>query len=388
MKILFCNIFDDPKHYMYSVIHNWLQRLNNNPSLGVSIQPFCTALNVPGMRAPMKLLDIKWKSKDRELLNIYNSIINIIDQYDVIINFGGVNLHPDFVKQLPILKVWLFYDDPESSEEYSRYMSTSHDLCAVGNIASLNDYLQWGNENVFWAPIGFHYDDYDPSLTYDEIISGNRENDIVLLCERVALFRRSKVDKYSLAFPNGQYYGNGWPKGFLPEKERIPLLQNSKIGVNIHNSTGPINFRTFYLPANGVLQICDNKENLGKIFELGKEVIGYNSIEEAIELTRYYLSHEEERRMIAANGFLKAISTYDEISCFRIIVDKIKEAMKSKDVNVQPKPLDLGVKQSELITLFDKFIYFFPKYLKSVYRRLLKFYRNIVYNFKSLLQSD
>ena len=89
-------------------------------------------------------------------------------------------------------------------------------------------------------------------------------------------------------------HGAGWPKGFLPEKERVPLLQRTKIGVNIHNSTGPINFRTYYLPANGVMQICDNKKHLPMVFELNKEVVGFDSIEEAIDLCRYYLEHDEE----------------------------------------------------------------------------------------------
>ncbi len=64
-------------------------------------------------------------------------------------------------------------------------------------------------------------------------------------------------------------------------------MQRTRVGINIHNSTGPINFRTFYLPANGVLQICDNKSHLGRIFELGREVVGYQEIAEAIELCRY-----------------------------------------------------------------------------------------------------
>jgi len=91
------------------------------------------------------------------------------------------------------------------------------------------------------------------------------------------------------------------------------------VGINIHNSTGPINFRTFYLPANGVLQICDNKSHLGQIFELGKEVVGYDSIDEAIELTRYYLEHEEERRAIAAAGWRRTLREYNEVAAFDFI---------------------------------------------------------------------
>ncbi|MBK6450624.1 glycosyltransferase [Candidatus Brachybacter algidus] len=378
MKILFCNLFNDPAHYMYNIVHGWINRLNKDENLNVDIDLYCTSLNIPGMRAPFKLLDIKWKSKDGELMKMYDGIINNIHKYDALINFGGVNLHPEFVKQLPVVTIWNFYDDPESSEEYSRYMSMSHDLCAVGNIASLDIYRTWGNKNVFWSPCGFRADDYDPLLTYENILSGQRENDITLLCERIGPFRRSKVDKFSLNFPQGLYYGNGWPNGFLPEIERIPLLQNTKIGINIHNSTGPINFRTFYLAANGVMQICDNKSHLGKIFNLNEEVVGYDTIEEAIELTKYYLNNDSERRNIAANGFLKVIKSYNETECFKIISDHIRNYLNqnSKQIN---GPINLGHKQNALLTLLEKIIYFLPKYWRAIIRRIIRLIINIKY---------
>ena len=221
MKILFCHIFDDPKYYMHNAIHSWLNRLNTNIKLDVEITSFSTALSIPGKRAPFKLLDLKWKSKDPELLNIYEAIIKDIHKFDALINFGGVNLHPDFVTQLPVTTVWNFYDDPESSSEYSKFMANSHDLCAIGNIASLEDYKIWGNKNIFWSPCGFRFDDFEPSLKYEDIIQKERTNDIALLCERIGPYRRTKVDKYSLKFPQGAYYGMGWPKGFYPEDQRI-----------------------------------------------------------------------------------------------------------------------------------------------------------------------
>ena len=56
------------------------------------------------------------------------------------------------------------------------------------------------------------------------------------------------------------------------------------------------------------------------MFELGKEAIGYDSIDEAVELCRYYLEHEEERREIAGAGWRRAMSDYNEISTFRSIM--------------------------------------------------------------------
>jgi spore maturation protein CgeB len=44
--------------------------------------------------------------------------------------------------------------------------------------------------------------------------------------------------------------------------------------------------------------ITDWKNNLGELFELGKEVVAYRSVEECAELIRHYLAHGEEREAI------------------------------------------------------------------------------------------
>jgi spore maturation protein CgeB len=307
-------------------IDAWLARLR---SAGIEITGLPIPLDVPGRRLTWRALDARWRRGDRELMRLYERIARHMEDHDVLINYGGLNLHPRFLEQLPLVSVLGFFDDPESSE-YSQPVAAAHDVCMVGNIAELDTYRAWGARHVRWWPNGFRQDDFDPTLTEARILDGSRDVDVALLCERVTHYRREKVDAFALAFPQGVYRGPGWPQGFLPEAERIPLLQRTKIGINIHNSTGPINFRTFYLPANGVLQICDNKSPLGQVFELGTEVIGYDSMAEAIEYTRYYLAHEDERRAIAAAGWRRVMRDYNEVEAFRHVVRGVEEFLPRK----------------------------------------------------------
>ncbi|MNL07636.1 hypothetical protein D3C87_1283210 [compost metagenome] len=116
----------------------------------------------------------------------------------------------------------------------------------------------------------------------------------------------------------------------MPSEKQISYLRRAKIGPNVHNSTGPINYRTFYLPANGVMQICDNKSNLGKIYELNKEVVGFDNIKECVDLCRYYLDHDEERRIIAVNGWKRVLKDYNEMTIFETDVKRFRECMESK----------------------------------------------------------
>lgn len=118
-----------------------------------------------------------------------------------------------------------------------------------------------------------------------------------------------------------------WRVKELPVDELVPLYQRCKIGINIHLSFGPSNRRTHQLPANGVMQICDCPEGLHQVFEIDKEVVVYHSIEEAIELIRYYLRHDDERKKVAAAGFKRTMKDYIRTTTFSQTMDKIKKGM-------------------------------------------------------------
>jgi len=326
LRILYGHCYTPATHFGIGWIEAWLGRLR---AAGIQVKGIQLGLNIPGRRLTFRDLDRRWRRGDRDLMQLYERVALETESADVLVNAGALNLHPDFLAQLPVTTVLSFNDDPESNDA-SRPVAGHHDLCMIGNIAEVETYRAWGVRHVEWWPMGFRADDYDASTTEDQIITKTREVDVALLCERLTSYRRARVDKFALSFPQGQYYGAGWPSGFLPEAQRVPLLQRTKIGVNIHNSTGPINFRTYYLPANGTMQICDNKHYLGGIFDLGVEVIGYDTIEQAIELCRYYLAHDEERRAIALAGWRRALRDYNEVAVFKRLEASVLRIRRSK----------------------------------------------------------
>jgi spore maturation protein CgeB len=93
----------------------------------------------------------------------------------------------------------------------------------------------------------------------------------------------------------------------LSENQMIEKYLSTKIGINMHMSnqieTG--NMRMFLLPALGVMQICDKAalNSNEEIFKDGKEIIYYDSINDAKEKIRYFLNNRKERIEIAINGF-------------------------------------------------------------------------------------
>jgi len=82
-------------------------------------------------------------------------------------------------------------------------------------------------------------------------------------------------------------------------------LANSKITFNSHGDVAgeyAVNMRMYEATGCGTLLLTDGKYSKLKLFEDRKEVVFYDSIEEAIELVDYYLKHENERVSIANAG--------------------------------------------------------------------------------------
>ncbi|MGE5406732.1 MAG: glycosyltransferase [Methanosarcina sp.] len=319
-------------------------------STGLNIS--CSHIPCNGSWLPFPQLDKDWKEQNPVLMKAYEELMIKAYQADVLINAGGSMLHPDFVKQLPTYNVFMCGDDPESSEILSKPIAPSYDLCLVTNIASLDDYKTWGCKNVKWIFHPIHDDFLDNNLKGENILFGNRTNDLIFLSERSTLSNRDqRIMQLMKYFPQAIVRGNGWPGGFLEDLKEQYL--HTKIGWNFHHSTGPTNRRTFELPALGLMQLCDNKTNLGKIYKLDSEAIGFDSIEECIEKTRYYLAHDNERREIAFNGWKRTIEEFTIGKWWDKIIEYVEPGYRAKkgdgtDINVQVRTSGLPAASNQI----------------------------------------
>lgn len=302
--------YHDSRPGMTERYENYAARLN---ARGFDVQPFRLSLDPPGRCLSFSQLDRKWRKGDRELMRLYRDLAQVCAKRDVLILFNGVNLHPGLLAELKTFNAYTCFDDPESSEDLSRPVAKYFDACFVGNIAALNQYRSWDCRNIFFRPLGYFDDDVFPGALDEERQLGRQNTiDCCIFCERDTPWRATRI-AYLETHLSGLYgRGRGWPGGFVRKDEMLGIYASSKIGLNLHNSTGPVNLRTYALPANGVMQICDNKFFLGQIFELGSEAIGFCEIGEVPELVRYYLAHDSERQRIALAGWRRAIAEYNE----------------------------------------------------------------------------
>lgn len=90
------------------------------------------------------------------------------------------------------------------------------------------------------------------------------------------------------------------------------IFRNSKINLNM--TIKPIRtglpLRIFDILGCGGFCMTNYQEELEDLFRIGTELEAYGSPEELEEKCAYYLTHEEERQRIAANGYRKAAESH------------------------------------------------------------------------------
>jgi len=121
------------------------------------------------------------------------------------------------------------------------------------------------------------------------------------------------------------YYGEAWgiDSYRILAKARIALNRHAGWSANYAN-----NMRMYEATGVGAMLLTDFKENLGDIFEIGKEVVAYRSKYECAELAKYYLEHESDREAIAAAGQQRTLNEHTYYHRMQELVDIIKRHMR------------------------------------------------------------
>lgn len=105
-------------------------------------------------------------------------------------------------------------------------------------------------------------------------------------------------------------------KGFAKSLEEMPIIfHESKINLNITAKSirSGLSLRVFDVLGCGGFLITNYQTELSEVFEIGKDLVAYESMEHLKELCTYYLAHDDERQEIARNGYkkVKQLHTYD-----------------------------------------------------------------------------
>ena len=115
-------------------------------------------------------------------------------------------------------------------------------------------------------------------------------------------------------------------RGVVYGEDMIKVYKSSKIVLNIHRefeeSGG--NFRLFEIPACGAFQLVDEKSDIGKYFEVGKEVVTFRNEYDLKRKIKYYLQNPKEREEIAEAGYNRVKRDHTLIDRMSRIIDMAK----------------------------------------------------------------
>ncbi len=109
----------------------------------------------------------------------------------------------------------------------------------------------------------------------------------------------------------------------IETEEVIKIYNATKININLHSSPyhkdiNPygdfVNPRTFEIACCGAFQLVDKREEIPHLFEVGKEIICFESIGDLREKIHYYLKNRDERIEIAVRARQRVLNehTYDK----------------------------------------------------------------------------
>lgn len=111
---------------------------------------------------------------------------------------------------------------------------------------------------------------------------------------------------------------------FVIGDDMVNSINSYKIHFNC-NISNDINYRTFETTGCGTFLLTNYTPGLEKLFDIGKEIVVYDSIEDLDNKVKYYLDNSEERNKIAKAGHERAKKDHTYYERAKKIIDIINE---------------------------------------------------------------
>lgn len=125
-----------------------------------------------------------------------------------------------------------------------------------------------------------------------------------------------------------RHHGEVWGLDMYRALARSRITLNRHINVAENNAN---NMRLYEATGVGSLLLTDHKDNLGELFEVGREVVAYSSAEEAAELIRYYLQHPDEAQEIARAGQARTLREHTYRHRMEELVPLLRRHLDAKE---------------------------------------------------------
>ena len=127
-------------------------------------------------------------------------------------------------------------------------------------------------------------------------------------------------------------YGSGWQRGRLPTEEVPRLLAQSRIILGI-GTIGhcrdfyALKMRDFDGPMSGSLYLTSDNPDLRLVYDVGKEIVTYRTVDDCVKKTLYYLRNDQEREEIASRGHQRAVCDHTWSARFSFLFSELRKVV-------------------------------------------------------------
>lgn len=223
-------------------------------------------------------------------------------------------------KPVPIPRPNVFWSsDTHLGYDWRLEKAKRTDFNFVCQKRALEDFTKDGIKNVVWMPHAVE------PMAYPYIAT-LKKHDLCFIGHINSENRIEALDRMFKAFPNFFY-------GQRLFEDAADKYRESKVCFNI-SIKDDINMRCFEVMSTKSFLLTNRIPTMSELFEDGKHLVMYDSVEDAIEKANYYLSHDEEREKIAEAGFqeVRAKHTFRHRAEQVLRVTGLWEKLKSNEL--------------------------------------------------------
>ncbi len=121
---------------------------------------------------------------------------------------------------------------------------------------------------------------------------------------------------------NVQTFGKGWPSGELSVEEMVRIYNRSRINLGFSmvgdfNDVFCLKGRDFEIPMAGGLYFTQFHPELCNVYDIGKEIVCYDDLDDLVAKISYYLEHPDEAEKIRTAGYKRAQREHTWVQRFR-----------------------------------------------------------------------
>jgi len=208
---------------------------------------------------------------------------------------GLTSILPYIPNELPHpMAYWA--SDTHLGYDYRLSVAKKADFVFCAQKKGAEDMKRDGIANPIWLPHAF-----EPSA-YPRFDILTKKYDICFVGHVSSQNRSDALDRMFMEFPNF-YYG----QALFDDAAR--KYAETKVVFNIAMKED-LNMRCFEVLGTQSFLLTDWVPSIDEIFEDGKHLVLYRSLDEAVDKAKYYLSHDEERERIALAGYEHVIKNH------------------------------------------------------------------------------